>query len=165
MPENNFAFIDTHNVYLALRDEGWTLDWKHFRLYLQRKYKVQTAYLFFGYLKTNQKFYDALEGMGYKIIFKEVIFQNGKAKGNIDAELVLQSMIDYPSYGKAIIVTNDGDFACLVRYLLQQNKLLELIAPNHKKCSLLLKKVKKGQIVSLTSLREKLSYKKWSRNP
>lgn len=42
---------------------------------------------------------------------------DGKRKGNVDAELVLQAMIEYPNYERAIIVTGDGDFGCLVRYL------------------------------------------------
>ena len=46
------------------------------------------------------------------VIFKEVTYDNhGKAKGNVDAELVLQAMIDFPDYEKAVIVTSDGDFA------------------------------------------------------
>lgn len=31
-------------------------------------------------------------------------------KGNVDAELVLHTMIQYPNYDKAIIVSGDGDF-------------------------------------------------------
>ena len=45
------------------------------------------------------------------------MYREGKPKGNVDAELVLQAMIDYQDYERAVIVTSDGDFACLVRYL------------------------------------------------
>jgi uncharacterized LabA/DUF88 family protein len=47
----------------------------------------------------------------------------GKVKGNVDAELVLHAMIEYPNYDKALIVTGDGDFFCLVEYLIKQDKL------------------------------------------
>jgi uncharacterized LabA/DUF88 family protein len=40
--------------------------------------------------------------------------------------------IEYPNYDKAIIVTNDGDFLCLVKHLNDNGKLLKIIAPNAK---------------------------------
>jgi len=32
-------------------------------------------------------------------------------------------MIDYPNYDKAVVITSDGDFYSLVRYLYERNKL------------------------------------------
>jgi len=55
--ENNFAFIDTQNVHLAIQDQWRKLDWKKFREYLLNKYKVSTAYLFIGYIPENQDMY------------------------------------------------------------------------------------------------------------
>jgi len=43
--------------------------------------------------------------------------KDGNIKGNVDADLVLQAMIDYENYYKAVIVTGDGDFYFLVKYL------------------------------------------------
>lgn len=43
---NNYAFIDGNNLYLAIRDVGWRLDYQRFRRYLAEKYGVTTAYLF-----------------------------------------------------------------------------------------------------------------------
>ena len=57
----------------------------------------------------------------------------------MDAELVLHTMIEYPNYDKAIIVSGDGDFHCLVEYLDQKHKLLKVIAPNKNYSSLLRK--------------------------
>lgn len=50
-------------------------------------------------------------------------------KGNIDAELVLWAMKEMSNYEKAIIVSGDGDFYCLVEYLAEKNRLLHLLAP------------------------------------
>jgi hypothetical protein len=33
--ERNFAFIDSQNVNLAIRDQGWVLDFERFRKYLE----------------------------------------------------------------------------------------------------------------------------------
>ena len=51
-------------------------------------------------------------------------------KGNIDAELVLWAMKDLRSYDKAVIVSGDGDFYCLVEYLHEQKKLEKLLVPS-----------------------------------
>jgi uncharacterized LabA/DUF88 family protein len=50
-------------------------------------------------------------------------------KGNIDAELVLWAMKEMSNYDKAIIVSGDGDFYCLVEYLEEKNRLLYLLTP------------------------------------
>ena len=85
--------------------------------------------------------------------------KDGKTKWNVDAELVLQSMIDYNKYYKAIVVTWDWDFACLIKHLNKNDKLLTLIVPNENKYSIFLKKTAKERIDSLTNLRERLEYK------
>ena len=62
---------------------------------------------------------------------------NARVKGNVDAELVLHTMIEYRNFDRAIIVSGDGDFRCLVEYLAEQKKLEKLIVPNEKYSSLL----------------------------
>lgn len=158
--ENNFAFIDSNNLNLGIKEIGWRLDFKKFRVYLAEKYAVKKAYLFIGYLPENQELYRSLQEFGYVLIFKPVMKnKDGEPKGNIDAELVLQAMIDYNKYDKAIIVSSDGDFYCLVNYLYQSNKLKIVISPNYEKCSALLKKASREKIVFMNNLREKLDRK------
>lgn len=79
-------------------------------------------------------------------------------KGNVDAELVLHAMIQYPNFDKAIIVSGDGDFHCLVEYLAQQGKLLHVIVPNRKKYSALLRRFI-SYLVYLNDLKQKLGTK------
>jgi uncharacterized LabA/DUF88 family protein len=67
-------------------------------------------------------------------------------------------MIDFPNYTTAIIITGDGDFACLVRYLREQSKLRLLIVPNQHKYSSFLRIEARGNIDSLTNKRIKLEY-------
>jgi len=45
---NNYAFIDSQNLNLAIREQGWLLDFKRFRVYLAEKYAVNKAFLFIG---------------------------------------------------------------------------------------------------------------------
>jgi NYN domain len=93
---NNFAFIDSQNINLGVNSLGWKLDWKRFRIHLKESYGVSTAYVFIGFLPENQGLYQSLQRFGYVLIFKPVTYRgDGKAKGNVDAELVLQAMIDF----------------------------------------------------------------------
>ena len=132
--ENNYAFIDSQNLNLGVRSQGWILDFPRFRVFLRDKYGVEKAYLFIGYGPGNQMLYTELQKAGYICIFKPTleIKEDGKIKikGNVDAELVLHAMIEYPNYQKAVIVSGDGDFYCLFEYLIKQNKLLKIIVPN-----------------------------------
>jgi uncharacterized LabA/DUF88 family protein len=141
--KGNYAFIDSQNLNLGIQGLGWKLDFKRFRVYLKDKYKVTKAFLFIGYIEKNQKMYDSLEKYGYILVFKPTIIAKHEIKGNVDAELVLHSMIEYKNYNKVIIVSGDGDFHCLVEYLDKQNKLERVIVPNRKKYSQLLSKFMK----------------------
>ena len=69
-----------------------------------------------------------------------------KPKGNVDAELVLQTMIEYLHYERAVIVTSDGDCSCLVRYLYERQKLERVLSPNRKHCSALLKQAAREKL-------------------
>ena len=71
----------------------------------------------------------------------------------------------YKNYNKALIITGDGDFACLVRYLHQQNKLNTVLVPNRFKYSALLKKAARKQLSSLNDLKGKLIWDKMKRTP
>lgn len=141
--KENYAFIDSQNLNLGIQGLGWKLDFKRFRTYLKDKYKVTKAFLFIGYIEKNQKMYDSLKKYGYVLVFKPTVVAKHEIKGNVDAELVLHSMIQYQNYNKAVIVSGDGDFHCLIEYLDKQNKLEEVIVPNRKKYSQLLSKFMK----------------------
>ncbi|HCC83565.1 TPA: hypothetical protein DEP96_01830 [Candidatus Uhrbacteria bacterium] len=137
---NNFAFIDAQNVHLGVKSQGWILDMRKFRRYLQDKYSVTQAFIFIGYKTGNEQLYHFLQRAGFICIFKPtLILKDGTIKGNVDAELVLHSMIELSNYEKAVIVTGDGDFRCLVEYLMGQNKLEKVLIPNRQKHSVLLK--------------------------
>jgi uncharacterized LabA/DUF88 family protein len=158
--ENNFAFIDSQNLNLGIQSLGWKLDYRRFRIYLKEKYKVSTAYLFIGYIPANQDLYSSLQRDGYVLIFKPTLpDKNGEVKGNVDADLVLQAMVDYKKYDEAVIVTSDGDFYSLVKHLYKNNKLRCVISPYIKTCSVLLKKTAKEKIFFMANLKKKLEYK------
>jgi len=158
--ENNYAFIDGQNLYLAIDELGWKLDYKRFRIYLKEKYGATKVYMFMGFIPSNQELYNFLQSVGFVLIFKPILEGREKVKGNCDAELVLQAMIDYANYDKALIITGDGDFCCLVKHLDGNGKLLRVLAPSPQNCSSLLTKIVGKKIAFVSDLMHKLEYKK-----
>ena len=144
----NYAFIDGQNFFKSIQELEIELealevelDLNEFRIHLMEKYAVNIAYYFVGYMPKYKLLYDALRKQGYELIFKEVAVHGDVTKGNVDVNLTLQSMIDIDNYGKAVIVTSDGDYACLVEYLHSKGKLECLIASSRGGCSYLLRKL------------------------
>lgn len=148
MKERIYVFIDSQNLNLGIRSQGWELDFKKFYVYLTNKFRIKKAFLFIGYMDRHRDLYEKLSSFGFILIFKNVVIdKNGKVKGNVDAELVLHSAkIEYYKYEKAIIVSGDGDFYCLIKYLQTKEKLLKILIPNQKGCSSLLKEFEKYKI-------------------
>ena len=158
-----YVFIDSQNLNLSIKDCGWELDFKKFYVYLKDKYRITKAFLFIGYVAGNEALYTFLQKAGYIVIFKPTLEYKKeglvRTKGNVDAELVLHTMIEYPNYDKAIIVSGDGDFHCLIEYLEKEEKLLHIFIPNRNKYSALLRKFRK-YFIYLDKLDKKLGKQK-----
>ncbi len=158
--ENNFAYIDGANLYAGMEALGWKLDYKRFRVWLSDKYGIKKAYLFLGMMPKFKDLYTNLQEQGYTLVFKEVIYQNGKPKGNCDADLVVKAMEDTyeNSLDRAIFVTSDGDYSSLVKFLQSKQKFDTLLSPaTVEKCSILLKRTN-APIVYINDKRSTLEY-------
>ncbi len=151
-----YAFIDSQNLNISIQKLGWKMNWVKFHKFLTEKYGVDRAFMFIGYVPEFEDMYEKLHENGYSIVLKptfdmtrprpeqseesapdEKPEEKKPVKGNIDAELVLHAMITYNDYDKAVIVSGDGDFYCLIEYLEKQGKLLKILAPNRQYSSLL----------------------------
>jgi uncharacterized LabA/DUF88 family protein len=170
--KSNYAFIDSQNLNLGVQRAGWKMDWKKLRAYLKDNYNVEKAYMFIGYVPENEDLYKQMQDAGYTVVLKptvdmymteeELKDEKHITKGNADAELVLYAMKEYQNYDKALVVSGDGDFYCLVEYLSQKEKLLHLLAPNHH-YSTLYRPFEK-YIIVLDTLRNKLSYRTFNKS-
>jgi uncharacterized LabA/DUF88 family protein len=142
--ENNVAYIDGANLHGGVNSLGWKMDYGRFRVWLREKYGVQRAYLFIGLIPKYKELYTYLQESCFTLVFKEVVYDgDGKPKGNCDADLVLQVTREVyeNKFRKAILVTSDGDYASLVRFLQGKQKLLAILSPSdERKCSILLKR-------------------------
>ena len=146
------VYIDATNLYKGVESLGKKIDYKKFKIWLLHKYNASEVILFMGFLPEQKKMYNSFEKMGYSLIFKETVMQGGRAKGNADAEMVLQCARD--TYEKksynAVLISGDGDFSCLVDFLEEKNKFTTIIIPNRKYCSYLLRK----KNISLTYIQD-----------
>lgn len=166
--KTNYAFIDSQNLNLGTQRMGWKMDWRKFRDFLRNKYNVTHAYMFIGYMHENEQLYEYMHELGYLVVLKPTVDvtpdsnskQDSKdkpaVKGNVDADLVLYAMKEFPNYDKAILVSGDGDFLGLVEYLQEQGKLANILTPNWQYSSLF--KPYESSIVRLDQLRRQLSY-------
>lgn len=141
---NNFAYIDGANLHQGMSTLGWELDYRKFRVWLTDKFNITTAYIFIGNIPKYGKLYAYLQECGYILIFKEVVYDNnGKPKGNCDADLVLKAMQDFytKAYTSMLLISSDGDYSSLISFTLSEERLLGILSPaNEKKCSILLKR-------------------------
>jgi hypothetical protein len=156
----NHAYIDGANLHKGVAGLGWKLDYRRFRVWLSEKYNVDIAYLFIGLIPRNKDMYTRLQEAGYVLVYKEVTYDGaGKAKGNCDADLVLKTVVDSyeKRFEKAVLVTSDGDYAGLAKFLKEKDAFGSLLSPSDN-CSLLLRKLN-IPIVYLNSKRNNLARK------
>jgi len=144
LQKKNAVCIDGSNLYNGMITLGWKLDYRRFRVWLKEKYEVETAYLFLGMIPKYNNLYINLENQGYTLIFKEVTYdRDGKPKGNYDADLVVKVMQDaYENkFDQAVLVSSDGDYTGLVRFLQEKSRLSVILSPaKEDRCSVLLKR-------------------------
>jgi uncharacterized LabA/DUF88 family protein len=182
-PTGVYAYIDSQNLNLGIQKNGWKLSWSRFYSYLTKELGVTKAYLFIGYIAENEQMYEQLHSIGYRVVLKPTVDMvlspeqkverdNALAKraestenkddyqpvqkGNIDAELVLQAMIDFNEYSSAVLVSGDGDFYCLAEYLEKSEKLKAILVPNRLYSSLF--KAFNKRVIRLDLRRRSLAY-------
>lgn len=145
----NLAFVDGQNLYMntAKKEEGsWKVDLARFRVYLEKKYNVDKAYYFLGYVQeTNQELYEEIQNAGFVLIFRE---HNpamlGKKKGNVDSDIIfniMKKMYKQEYFNKIILVSGDGDYKLLVDFLIEENKFEKILFPDRKYRSSLYKQL------------------------
>jgi len=158
---SNVAYIDGANLYKAIESLSWKLDYRKFRSWLRQKFGITDACIFIGLIPKHANLYTALQNNGYKLFFKEVIYDgDGRAKGNCDADLVLEAVRNFYEQKtvSVVLVSSDGDYAPLVKFWMEKRVKCLIISPAPtSKCSVLLKRTG-VPIVYLEDVKYKLGY-------
>ena len=121
------------------------MDHERLRVYLKEKYAVARAYYFPGFLNEEyQSLYTKLQESGFVVIFKEhSTMHASKKKGNVDTLMVftiMRAMLERAdSFEKVLLITGDGDFYELVKYLIEKDKFVKILHPAKRNASSLYK--------------------------
>lgn len=138
--ESNKAFVDGQNLYMNTKAYGWSVDLARFRVYLHEKYHVDEAYYFLGAVDDTQSdLYVAIQQAGFILMFREHSQSMiGKKKGNVDTDIVfhvMEKVAEREKFDKIVLVSGDGDYFKMVRYLISKGRFAKLLAPNRRSMS------------------------------
>lgn len=117
-----------------------------------------------GFLSEDQQdLYSSLQKAWFIVVFREHSSAlKGKKKWNVDVDIVFEIMRrlkDDNDFEKLVLISWDGDYIKLVKYLIKQEKLLKILFPNSMYSSLYKSLVTQyGMTLWEKSLRKKLSY-------
>jgi uncharacterized LabA/DUF88 family protein len=135
----NLAFIDGQNLYLgtALSNFPWKIDLARFRIYLEKKYHVETAYYFLGWVNNKkQDLYEKIQQAGFVLVFRQHnSAMVGKKKGNVDSDIIfkiMKKLYKQEVFDKILLVSGDGDYKMLVDFLIEEKKFEKILFPNKK---------------------------------
>lgn len=160
-----YAFIDASNIIYGARAEGWLLDQKKLFQYLKNKFSVSEAFFYYGKDSKNkkqEKFLNKLRQFGYNLRIKEMKRYGKRTKANCDVDLTMDMLLKAREYKRAIVLTGDGDFTPLLKYLKSVKKEIIVISSPH----ITAKEIKSltgGNYIDLGNLKYLLEYKKRGR--
>ncbi|XKT74498.1 MAG: NYN domain-containing protein [Patescibacteria group bacterium UBA2163] len=165
----NIAFIDGQNLHLGTTEHPtnpWQIDLARFRIYLQKKYAVEEAYYWLGFVDAaNDELYDAIQKAGFIVKFrKHNPAMKSIKKGNVDTEIVFACMhrlYKKDDFNKVVLVSGDGDYFRMVKFLLEEERLEKVLFPNSNASSLY-KKITRRYFDDLSKgdIREKIGKRK-----
>ena len=133
------VFVDGANFFFMQKDAlGWFADPKKLLDYIAKEGEIVDAFYYIGQdapPEAKQKaFLDALPGMGYSLVSKQIktIYDSktgtSKKKANLDIEIVLDMFNTIEHYDKAILISGDGDFERALTLLKARGKQFSVIA-------------------------------------
>lgn len=159
-PIPNIAFIDGQNMHygttkcsdcallkkIELKDIkqqdcscgfAWKIDLNKLRVYLRENYYVTEAYYFLGYLHDeNDDLYQEIQRAGFIVVFKEHNkLAKSKKKGNVDTDMVfeiMKNLVENSEFDKIVLISGDGDYKKMVKYLITKNRFRKILFPNKK---------------------------------
>ncbi len=165
LTSKTYAFIDASNIIYGAKDEGWLIDQKKLIKYLRSKFNISKAFFYFGKDSKNEKqtkFLKILGQFGYTLRVKEIKRYYKKTKANCDVDLTMDMLILKNEYSGAVVLSGDGDFLPLFKYLESRKKKIIIIAFS-RKTSRDIKRFAKTNFIALENQRYLIERKpkKW----
>jgi uncharacterized LabA/DUF88 family protein len=156
---NAYIFIDASNQHYYLRMAGWQIDWVKFKSYCEQKYQSPSFFYYEGvpskgqYLdihtdhgiaefseakRKKHRYFKFLKEISFKVRHKPVgrIYDSTtgrfKHKCNFDVELTIDALHNIDDYDCFVLLSGDGDFVRLVKYLKGRQKKTVIVAPSER---------------------------------
>jgi len=179
-----YIFIDASNAHYYLKKGGWRIDWKKFKAYFDRIYQSPTYFYYEGVpskgqyfdinpthsiaqfseaKKRKNKYFKFLKGIAFRVRHKPVgrVYDatsgQFKHKCNFDVELTIDALDNIGGYEYFVLVSGDGDFVKLVKYLKGKKRKTVIIAPSERLSRNLEESA--NQVIYLDDLEDDISLK------
>lgn len=126
------VFVDVSNLYYSAR--VMYNKKVNFRAVLReavgdRKLIRAIAYVIKAESPEEQKFFDALENIGFEVKSKELqVFYGGHKKGDWDVGIAMDAIRLAPKIDVVVIISGDGDFVPLLEHLKSIGQRAEVVA-------------------------------------
>ena len=125
-----FVFIDAANILYSQKTLGWRLDYQKLKKYLKQECDLQGLYFYTGKMsdyEKQSKFLTKMDKYGYKVKSKEVKLikiskDTYERKGNLDVELVIDTLKNIDNFDTCVLMSGDSDFASLLDELKDNKK-------------------------------------------
>jgi len=168
LPNNtqlNIAFVDGQNLYMGTTldiQNPWKINLTKFRIYLEKKYQVTTAYYYLGYAEDkHQSLYRSIQEAGFILTFrKHNTAMTSKKKGDVDTDIVfdiMKKLYQEDVFEKIVLISGDGDYKKLVDFLITENKFKKILFPNKKFASSLYKSITSKYYAYLEDSKKKIT--------
>ena len=148
-------------------EPSWEIDLARFRQYLARKYNVEKAFYYLGYVQDNfESLYEEIQAAGFILVFRQHnAAMIGVKKGNVDSDIIfsiMKRMYKKESFDKIILVSGDGDYKMLVDFLIEEGRFAKILFPNQRRASSLYKKLTAAYHADLAdvNMRKKIGKRK-----
>ena len=152
-----YVYIDGQNLHMGTvrAKPAWKLDYKRLYRFLKDKYKVSKIYYYIGVYDSHyKKLYVGLKKSGYILRFRlQAVKSISRKKGNVDTDIVFDIMRTYclDKDVKFILISQDGNFFRLVKFLIKRKRLVKIMFPDAKKASWLYKGLANKYWIDLSS--------------
>jgi len=152
-----YVYIDGQNLYIGTMraNPAWRLDYRRFYVYLKNKFNATKIYYYIGaYDPRYKKLYTGLKKAGYILRFRlQAVKSISHKKGNVDTDIVFDVMRVYCMDEDVgfVLVTQDGDFFRLIRFLIKKGRLVKVLFPNARKASWLYRSLQNKYWIDLSS--------------
>ena len=127
---------------------------------LKKKYLSEEKIILLNWNLKRIRFYLKIEKFGYKLVLKPVKTYededgNAKRKANCDVDMAFYLMRDKDSFDRALILSGDGDFLPVLKYL-RQNKKEVLVLARSPRTAKEIKKFAGDKFMDFEYLRERI---------